>query len=204
MCQASPHHDSRNAKGLRGKEIIMQAQTTVVPTQARLPYRHLVPAQWWDRLVRRVVKDTGISFEKAELVVDAAVGFLKLCTDFPGHRFSPSPLVDIGWHTALLYTREYAAFCHQLAGRFLHHSPNDQPETSGGNFGPLQTVGFMKKHGVVFNREVWLSTDKGSCEHGMSCKCDRGLTMSPAVRSDCSGEGGLDCSCDMGGYCQLP
>ncbi|MEV0734342.1 hypothetical protein [Polymorphospora sp. NPDC050346] len=47
----------------------------------------------------------------------------------PHHSpLSPSTLVDIGWHTFLLYTREYAAFCDRIAGGFIHHEPEDGTE----------------------------------------------------------------------------
>lgn len=31
--------------------------------------------------------------------------------------------VDRMWHTFLLFTADYAEFCHQYFGRFLHHCP---------------------------------------------------------------------------------
>ena len=37
--------------------------------------------------------------------------------------------VDKAWHAFLLHTREYAEFCHQIAGRFIHHVPTDEPSS---------------------------------------------------------------------------
>ena len=43
-----------------------------------------------------------------------------------------SPRVDAVWHQHILYTRQYAAFCHTIFGRFVHHVPSDLME--GENF----------------------------------------------------------------------
>ena len=42
----------------------------------------------------------------------------------------PSKAVDGIWHTAILYTIEYAKFCQYIAGNFIHHTPIDVPLTS--------------------------------------------------------------------------
>lgn len=78
---------------------------------------------WRDSLTARLMRE-GQSRERAERSLDAAVTFLRECaaTDEP---LVPSPLADAGWHAMLLYTREYAAFCNQLAGRFIHHVPDE-------------------------------------------------------------------------------
>lgn len=39
----------------------------------------------------------------------------------------PSASVDDAWHTFLLYTQDYAAFCRTWLGRFVHHEPYDPP-----------------------------------------------------------------------------
>jgi hypothetical protein len=47
----------------------------------------------------------------------------------------PSQEVDDLWHSFLLFTREYAAFCRKTVGRFVHHSPSRSarklPNTAG-------------------------------------------------------------------------
>jgi hypothetical protein len=34
--------------------------------------------------------------------------------------------VDRLWHVFLTFTRDYAAFCQAVAGRFIHHRPEAQ------------------------------------------------------------------------------
>ena len=49
-----------------------------------------------------------------------------------------SPEVDEVWHAFILFTREYAAFCQEAFGMFIHHVPRTSrtpiPEASRGNF----------------------------------------------------------------------
>lgn len=35
----------------------------------------------------------------------------------------PSQLVDIVWHTHILFTRQYHADCQKLFGKYMHHEP---------------------------------------------------------------------------------
>lgn len=37
-------------------------------------------------------------------------------------------LFDEMWHTFVLFTKEYAAFCEKYVGRFCHHAPTTQPQ----------------------------------------------------------------------------
>ena len=43
-----------------------------------------------------------------------------------GYRFEIDPpltILDEMWHTFVLFTREYAAYCERVFGYFIHHSP---------------------------------------------------------------------------------
>lgn len=55
---------------------------------------------------------------------------LKYMTDKP---VSPSAAVDVFWHTFILDTSSYAAFCQRHLGCFLHHRPHGRK--------PFQLVG---------------------------------------------------------------
>ena len=87
--------------------------------QQRPRARTLVSSAFFERLVERVRADHGFNRLLAERVVDQALAFLKACADNRGVPLSPSWHVDVGWHAFLLYTREYAEFCHRVAGRFI-------------------------------------------------------------------------------------
>lgn len=139
-------------------------------------YRNLIDESLFDRLSRRVAKDKAISITEAEAIVDAALGFIKLCADFPNVGFSPSEKVDIGWHTFILYTMEYAAFCDEIAGRFIHHIPTDSAETENEGF---DTVAFMSERGIVFNRHLWAQPAADCCEGVPLCMPEPGPEQPP-------------------------
>jgi len=92
-------------------------------TMAGVRGRSLVEPGLFDRLIQRVVQDDGLDHNTAAQVVDQALAFLATLPQHPNLR--PSRLVDLGWHAFLLHTREYAEFCDRIAGRFLHHEPDD-------------------------------------------------------------------------------
>ena len=108
-------------------------------------------------------------------VLDQALAFLAAAavTTAP---IGPSDLVDIGWHTFLLHTRDYAEFCDRIAGRFIHHEPEDGSEwpttpTTGAD--PLtRAVEAITSAGYQIDRPLW---------HGkVDCtQCHAGCTDSP-------------------------
>jgi len=58
------------------------------------------------------------------LVEAAARQWFRIVAANPGTRFAmPSTAVDELWHETILHTNEYAAFCDEALGRFLHHQP---------------------------------------------------------------------------------
>ncbi|GAA1394378.1 glycine-rich domain-containing protein [Catellatospora coxensis] len=55
------------------------------------------------------------------------VGFLAACA-VAAEPLSPSEPVDEFWHAFIVRTVPYAAFCERVAGRFIHHQPDDDRE----------------------------------------------------------------------------
>ena len=39
--------------------------------------------------------------------------------------------IDEMWHTFVLFTQPYAAFCQRYFGRFIHHAPSTRVEREG-------------------------------------------------------------------------
>ena len=103
-----------------------------------------------------------------------ALAFLKACALNPGAGLVPSKLVDIGWHTFVLYTREYAAFCQREAGRFIHHAPSDT-ESAGGTIAAIgDTVAAMRAAGLPVDAGLWISFSECS-------QCYAGCADDPKV-----------------------
>jgi len=77
----------------------------------------------------------------AERLADAALEFRRyMALVGLGYRRLGmlSPEVDEVWHTFILFTREYAAFCREAFGEFIHHVPRTSrsplSESTGENF----------------------------------------------------------------------
>ncbi|MEV8639437.1 hypothetical protein AB0395_48090, partial [Streptosporangium sp. NPDC051023] len=79
--------------------------------------RTLIDTGLFDRLTTRIRVDHPEHADLAEPIMEQALAFLAACAANPGVGLGPSELVDIGWHTFLMYTADYAAFCQRTAGR---------------------------------------------------------------------------------------
>lgn len=144
------------------------------PQLARVSYVPDIDPALWDRLVVRIVNDPAFlsrigedTTEQATLayagrILNQALTYLSLVAEHPGVGFSPSPLVDIGWHAFLLYTRDYARFCWQIAGRFIHHVPSDQVGVHYGHGNVKRTVRALRASGRTVDDMLWI-TDTMSC-----------------------------------------
>lgn len=75
-------------------------------------------------LVGRIARDLKISNEQASVLFHDMLKFLFLCgTQSKLGPFSPPPRIDKAWHTFILFTKEYARFCDENFGHFVHHVP---------------------------------------------------------------------------------
>ena len=123
--------------------------------QTTTEYRQLVSAELFDRLVGRIVKYEDVERNLAERIMESTLGFLWLSATTPGIALSPSPLADIGWHTFILYTRGYRDFCERVAGRFIHHEPNDNPEAQQRPGGIKRTILAFRGAGLPLDDMIW-------------------------------------------------
>lgn len=142
-----------------------------LPIEAALAYRSLINEELWGRLVGRIMKDHGLDRQFAARILNEALGFLKLCATMPVERnsqlggFRPSHLVDIGWHTFLLYTKDYAEFCERQGGHFIHHNPSDVPGMTYPTLGETdRTLDAMRVLGPV-DEELWAVTRADCSDH---------------------------------------
>lgn len=140
-----------------------------------LSHKHMVTPELWSRLTKRIQLDFNVDEDRSEQIMDQALGFLRLAAEAPGNGYSPSPEVDKGWHTFILYTREYAAFCDTIAGGFIHHEPTDEEGVEYDGGGIARTVSAMKVRGIRVVDSLW----EASADCGTYCR-------------DSSGSGGQD------------
>lgn len=135
--------------------------------------RGLVPDDLFTRLANRIVKERRMSHDLAERIVDQALAFLATCAR-TAEPLSPSDTIDIGWHTFILYTREYAEFCTRIAGHFIHHEPTDTGKIAITRT-PVETVRItvaaLRKAGFATDLPLWAVSAK--CH-----QCSEGCTHS--------------------------
>lgn len=137
--------------------------TPVSAVSGKLEYKSLVDDELWVRLTNRIAKDEGMELSLAERIMDQALAFLALSAKVPEGGYSPSPLVDIGWHTFILYTKPYADFCERIGSQFIHHNPCDEwtPEQGWGNI--RRTVDALTVHGYSIDQELWKG-ERADCD----------------------------------------
>ncbi len=123
--------------------------------------RSFVSEALFERLVARIVAEEFVERPMAVRIMDQALAFLMACADNPGVTLSPSRSVDIGWHTFILHTQEYAEFCERVAGYFIHHVPDDDKVTPHGPRGQAlkQSVDAIRASGIVVDVGLWLAPD---------------------------------------------
>ena len=75
-------------------------------------------------VVRRYAREHATTLPRALAVAGEAKRYLVLCAMNP-KPYAVGGEVDSFWHTFVLFTARYAAFCQQVAGHFIHHVPGD-------------------------------------------------------------------------------
>lgn len=73
-------------------------------------------------LVERFKSKLGLDDDMARQVFVDLKQFLYICGTRPGIA-SPTDKIDAAWHEFVLYTMDYASFCDEMFGRFIHHVP---------------------------------------------------------------------------------
>jgi len=140
------------------------------PEQAKSG-RDLMSAELFDRLAHRIRLDhPELAAGMAERILDQALAFLGTCA-VTTEPIGPSELVDIGWHTFILHTADYTDFCDRIAGRFIHHIP-DEPEGDRAGSPLAASVAAIRASGFTLDPALWFS--RADCT-----QCHAGCTDSP-------------------------
>ncbi len=87
-------------------------------------------------VVARYCREYHASTAEGQEVFREMLKWLYLCyrsttdrpEDFACSMFPEIEKIDWMWHTFILFTRDYAAFCDRYFGFFLHHVPNEDEE----------------------------------------------------------------------------
>jgi hypothetical protein len=128
--------------------------------------RSLVPERLFDRLADRITAENQLPRVFAARIVDQALAFLSACAADRSSRLAPSPLVDLGWHTFILHTQDYAEFCDRVAGGYIHHVPNEGGGTGADQLAELAcSVSAIASAGFRVDPELW-RIEAANCTSG--------------------------------------
>lgn len=121
----------------------------------------------FDQLASRMVADHDLSRSLAERIMDQAIAFLVASAANPLERLTPSELVDIGWHTFILHTRDYRDFCFRIThGTFIDHVPTERRDRHGSgeqaHSALVRTLCAILDTGLAIDAELW-ATASGEC-----------------------------------------
>jgi len=75
-----------------------------------------------DKLVRYHARKHDLPLHQSEAIFEALKLFLVDCLTIDKNE--PTEEIDAFWHTFILHTQEYQAFCHHYLGKFIHHRPH--------------------------------------------------------------------------------
>lgn len=106
-----------------------------------------------------------------------------------------SPKVDDVWHQFILFTPQYARFCEEYLGNFLHHTP----ETSHTGLGDGKSDGirkFVRAYSEVFGElpEIWNLKPREFGLNGEGANCTVGCSGSGCSGTNCAG---TMCGCNQ-------
>ncbi|MEU8965515.1 hypothetical protein AB0C89_27905 [Streptomyces sp. NPDC048491] len=133
------------------------------------------------RLSARLIADVrkirpGMTDDEGERGVYAMLGYLTACATTTA-PLAPSKAVDDFWHAFVLRTTDYAVFSNRLAGRFLHHVPDGEPDGDEDDK-DMHTLGrtlaAVKAAGFHIDPAFWPINAAGDCS-----QCHAGCTDSP-------------------------
>src|SRR5437879_46740 len=99
-------------------------------------------------IIDRYAKDKGLPLSVAHEHERELKRYLSLCAINRKASYGMAGPIDDLWHTFIIFTKEYAAFCDSVAGIFLHHIPNTKPTRDTESYEV-----FLNDYEVMFGEE---------------------------------------------------
>ncbi|MGW3194044.1 glycine-rich domain-containing protein [Streptomyces sp. NPDC001118] len=115
--------------------------------------RDLVSPKLFARLADFCAEEYGYERSMAERIMNEAITLCYVMgSTNAGDVMAPSKVVDPGWHTFMLHTEDYADWCTENFGYFLHHRPNSKVRTQGLM---VDVVGRIRAEGFAVDERLW-------------------------------------------------
>ncbi|MGV9311750.1 glycine-rich domain-containing protein [Streptomyces sp. NPDC003691] len=132
--------------------------------------RDLVGPGLFERLAAFCAEEYGMERVVADAVMDQAMAFVYVVGSERAYDLAPSRLVDPGWHAFMLHTQEYADWCRNRFGFFVHHEPNSTVRTPDLM---VSVAGRIRAAGFEVDERLWGTTAEcnppACCGDGPCC-----------------------------------
>ncbi len=144
-------------------------------------------------VIDRIAEEESISAELAERYLKGARQFLEVAASVPV-SVSPSIPIDAGWHAFILHTKDYAEYCQEQFGRFIHHQPTSGVSNRD-NY--LRARAIAEERFSDLDETIWptkvkkvsaCSDPDGECSSQCSPE-NAGKVLATATVGDCHGDG---------------
>lgn len=128
---------------------------------AALWHKHEITSRFgegfWVEIIDRMEATTFYPRERCETQLDNCLAYLlaRAAMTDPNAALVCNLEPDLAWHTFLLYTAEYAEFCRDVAGVYLHHDPADESALVNTAEATAYTVALFVKHQIGFDLQMW-------------------------------------------------
>jgi hypothetical protein len=124
-----------------------------------------------DPIVARYMEEQRLPADVAREHERELKRYLTLCALDADGAYGMNGPVDELWHTFITFTRDYARFCDEVAGRFIHHvptTPGAGHDADGGASYQRTLDAYAATFGEEAPPEVWPRL--GSADHaGSAC-----------------------------------
>ena len=100
----------------------MTSATSPVTEEPRLLFDKISQFDF-AKVTDRDIKDSKVSPQLAAETLVELKRWFTLCALHPEKTYATGGQVDEMWHTFILFTKDYARFCHDITGAFIHHVP---------------------------------------------------------------------------------
>lgn len=143
----------------------MVVSTVSRPSTASIEER----AARYPQVTDRAARSEGVSSAESQRMFEEALKFMEVAvsTDSP---VAPSRAVDAAWHHFILFTRDYARYCEDHLGRFVHHDPS--PEGEGDHDAYERTRTAIERIFGDVDSQYWPPAQSADCKEGGNCKSD--------------------------------
>lgn len=119
-------------------------------------------------VVERIAKENDVSEQEAERYFQGLLEFLAVAAEAE-EPVSPSLPIDAAWHAFILHTRDYAAYCDEQFGEFVHHQPTGNPRaTNLENYSRARSLAADRFDAL--DADVWPEDLAARCHDGTPCE----------------------------------